>query len=128
MVEEGAQKHKKCHEFIKILTLISYKKVSKILSGNFPPVFGNSFAANILRMWGRRGVLYLQCWGVLLPSEPVTQYRFMKTDDNDSTHKNMQMPYLDMWSMLFFWTSAFQVSYSSNLFWNLEDALVAPVL
>ena len=59
-----------------------------MLSGNFPLVFDNSFTANILRMWGRRGVLYLQCWGVLLPSEPVTQYRFMKTDDNDSTHKN----------------------------------------
>ena len=41
--------------------------------------------------------------GVLFPSEPVSQYRCMnlpKTDDNDRTHKKIQIPYLDIWSML----------------------------
>ena len=59
---------------------------------------------------------------LLLPSEPVSQYRCMnlpKTDDNISRHKMMQIPYLDIWSMLL----SRQVPHRSNssfLFWNLS--------
>ena len=61
-------------------------------------------------------------------SSLVSQYHdtFMnlpKTDDNDRTHKKIQIPYLHMWSLLF----PGQVSHRSNssqLFWNLENPVL----
>ena len=63
---------------------------------------------------------------LLLTSEPVSQYRCMnlpKIDDNDRTHKKIQIPYLQIWSMLL----SGQVPYRSNsshLFWCLEEPLL----
>ena len=63
---------------------------------------------------------------LLLPSEPVSHYRCMnlpKNDDNYRTHKKIQIPYLDIWSMLL----SGQVPHSSNsshMFWNLEDLVL----
>ena len=66
-----------------------------MLSGcGFPPVFNNIFTASIVGTWEkRRGFTHptLPHTGVILPSEPVSQYRCMnlpKTDDNDRAHKN----------------------------------------
>ena len=36
--------------------------------------------------------------GVFLASELLSQYRYLpKTDDNDRTHKMMQIPYLEIY-------------------------------
>ena len=63
---------------------------------------------------------------LLLPSEPVSQYRCMdlpKTDGNDRTHKKIQIPYLDIWSMLLSGQVPHR-SNSSHMFWNLEDLVL----
>ena len=67
---------------------------------------------------------------LLLPSEPVSQYRCMnppKTDDNDGTHKKIQIPYLDIWSMLLS-DKVPHRSNSSHLFWNLEDPVLVQTM
>ena len=53
------------------------------------PVFDNIFTTSILGMWEKNG--FIPHAGVLLPNEPISNYRCMdlhKTDDNDRTHKN----------------------------------------
>lgn len=58
----------------------------------------------MLGIWenGRRGGFTSDA-GMFLPSELFLQYRcFSKTDDNDRKNKNkmMQIPYLNIWSLL----------------------------
>ena len=72
---EGTSKKiiKKCHEFIKILILISLKNIlqNAIRLGIFN-VFDNIFTANILGMWEKRRSFTFHA-GMLLPTEPISQ-------------------------------------------------------
>ena len=51
----------------------------------------------------------------------------LKTEDNDRTHKNDVLPYLDMWSMLLPGQMNYRSS-SSHLFSNLEDSMLFQTL
>ena len=66
---------------------------------------------------------------MLLPSEPVSQYRCMNlpiTDDSDRAHKN-DANALDIWSILLPGQVPHR-SNSSHLFWNLEDTALVQTL
>ena len=61
-------------------------------AGDLSSVFGDIFTANYIGNLGKKSRAFLlPMQGVLLSSDPVSQFRFMnllKTNDNDRTHKN----------------------------------------
>ena len=99
-IEEQQRAHPNYQKKWKIYQNLDFnylKTVYKMLGLGIIPIFDNIVIANILRMWEKRGGLYphphplCRRVGMLLPSEPVSQYICKKpreTDDTDRTHKN----------------------------------------
>ena len=101
---------KTCEEFIKILTLVLLKTSLRnaVRLGAFP-LYLIIYLQQIYWECRRRGGALLLILGVLLPNKLVSQYRCMilpKTDDNDSTHKNVASTLSSQMVNASFWTSA----------------------
>ena len=95
--------HQKYQEFIKILTLMSFK--NSFFSCLQLYIY-NKYIGNVGEEEGHYSPLPLMHGGMLLPSEPVQQYRCMNLPKTDKLMimiehiKMIQIPYLDIWSML----------------------------
>ena len=103
---------------------------------DFPALFNNIFAVNILGMWeNKRGftppppttTTTIQGYSSLLSQYHNTDvWTFLKPIMKEHI-KMMQIPYLDIWSMLLF-GQIFHRSNSSHLFWNLKDPVLVQTL